>query len=687
MLLVPRVRYTSETTDQKWHRDHVGVDIAAPFPTPLPPFEWPQLIAKLVVSGQDCCHSLAVDPSQVQPPFASNMTTETQSRKVSPSAELSCRRSVAKSLYVVVNNAAFEAANDVSGSVVITPPSGDVLAKLRFTCNDLTKSNLRTHLIHSNCPALKTRFISVFDDEGAYGLFSRQGRANSGAEVALRANPFWTVGPNSNEPTGYHATKLVLDSSTLQAGWMDTPSGRLPVWFEHDDPPLVPGGMLNITAHATRSLHASLWVCIDEIRDIFQLRPNEGEKGEWLACGSIPRSMVTARVMLQHHRRRPDLAHPVPREPEVPSRDGSVKSIRSISSEEQQEHTKMQILRNKAAREELRALAVTARPSPRRESPLLRQAVKNRRVLAPPKNFESYTDVDQTALKPNGRSHVVKVISNAEAKPQQRTNLSPIDSTKDHDTSSHYISVRSPKLREELEQLQDSTSAERPTKAKHVGHRIPGKPTKKQMKPVSPHNAGILYDRSVGGSSPDRKRDVAAVQVSGQALYKSCEIGFVAEKANIASLARNHHTVPNTVFCSKGLLRVQAEQRTAESRPLGPREEAKPAPKAEPEDILDYALDVVSSVLDEITQHTIEHSSLELSLSNKRSISGHALSMIDKEPTAGESMSDYEADVSDNQGSALKRTAGGRTRRRSPHSRLTTPLSMYDVGSRTPTVG
>lgn len=83
----------------------------------------------------------------------------------SPVRELSARRSAAECLYIIVDNVLF-ATVDHKNRSVIKPETGDLRAKLDFMCKDLTREDLRTHLIHSNCSALSTKFISVFEDEG-----------------------------------------------------------------------------------------------------------------------------------------------------------------------------------------------------------------------------------------------------------------------------------------------------------------------------------------------------------------------------------------------------------------------------------------------------------------------------------------------------------------------------------------
>lgn len=155
-----------------------------------------------------------------------------------------------------------------------------------------------------------------------------------------------------------HATKLIIDTSKLQAGWIDTHLGRVPVWLEHGELPKVPKGVLYMTSEGVEAFDASIWICVEEVRDFFRLRPHHGQKGEWLACGSVPKSMVAAQVVMNDYQRKIYATQEV-------RRSSSIGSMRSISSDEQEKHLKREIARNKAAE---------------KVKPLLKQAVENRKV-------------------------------------------------------------------------------------------------------------------------------------------------------------------------------------------------------------------------------------------------------------------------------------------------------------------
>ena len=190
----------------------------------------------------------------------------------------------------------------------------------------------------------------------------------------MRAPPFCTSDMTKNNLTVPHATKLIIDTSKLQPGWIDRPWDRVPVWLEQGELPKVPKGVLYITSEGLKAFDASIWICLAEVREHFELRSHHGMKGEWLACGFVPRSMMAAQVVLCDYQRKPGLAH------HVPKRRGSAWSIRSISSNEQEEHIKEQIARNKASRESLRSNSAPRKNYDDRAGQLLRQAVKNRHV-------------------------------------------------------------------------------------------------------------------------------------------------------------------------------------------------------------------------------------------------------------------------------------------------------------------
>lgn len=171
-----------------------------------------------------------------------------------------------------------------------------------------------------------------------------------------------------------HTTRLIIDTSKLHAGWIDTPVGRVPVWLEHGELPKVPKGVLYMTPEGIEAFDASIWICLAEVRGFLGMKPHHGEKGEWLACGHIPRSMMQAQVVLHGYQRRPELAH------RVPKRRNFAASIRSFSSDEQERHMVEQIARNKASKEELRSKSASKKHGHNKAGSLMKQAAEHSQV-------------------------------------------------------------------------------------------------------------------------------------------------------------------------------------------------------------------------------------------------------------------------------------------------------------------
>lgn len=245
-----------------------------------------------------------------------------------------------------------------------------------------------------------------------------------------------------------HATKLILGTTNLAAGWVDHALGKIPIWLEHGPLPKVPRGVLYMTPEGVEAFDASVWICLAEVRDIFRLKPHHGEKDEWLACGKISRSMVEARVISY------DLRLHI--QPVLERRS----SIRSISSEEQERHVKEQIARNRASREDLRAKLAVKQQGREITNPLLKQATENSQVWCLPRACEEATDIVRKARKGTEREMVVETPQ--DVKLNRRVSLpSPLSRSRSiHEDENRYASVRSPKLRQALERNRAQKSKE-----------------------------------------------------------------------------------------------------------------------------------------------------------------------------------------------------------------------------------
>ena len=253
-----------------------------------------------------------------------------------------------------------------------------------------------------------------------------------------------------------HPTKLIIDTSNLHAGWIDTPLGRIPVWLEHGGLPKVPRGVLYMTPEGVEAFDASIWICIAEVRNILGLKPYHGEEGEWLACGYIPRSMVEAQVVLHNYQRqKPSSVQ------SVVKRRGST---RSVSLEEQEEHVKEQIARNKISREDLRSTMSSKKQGHDKSNSLLRKATKNRQVSCALTDHENYSHKTKDAFKQSGGGQASetslgtseRVLSLRQRATFPKSSAAIEERTGVCEDRARFASIRSAKLREALERNQAS---------------------------------------------------------------------------------------------------------------------------------------------------------------------------------------------------------------------------------------
>ncbi|KAF1354278.1 hypothetical protein EJ07DRAFT_158674 [Lizonia empirigonia] len=348
----------------------------------------------------------------------------TSSASFSPAVAISSRRQLPDHLYVVVDDVAFPTISPPDGSLV-TPAPGDFHTKQQFACEYITYDRLRAHFRHRSSSTRKSCFISTFESEGTYPA-KLQAETDNSQEIALKSPPFCASGMTRKRFVVPHPTKLIINTSKLHAGWIDTSLGRLPVWLEHGELPKVPKGVLYMTPEGVEAFEASIWICVAEVRSVLGLKPHHGHQGEWLACGHIPRTMVGAQVVLQEYQRQEN----APLQPAL--RKGG--SIRSISSEEQEDHIKRQIARNKASRENLQTIPLPKKQGRDKGNSLLRKATENRQ------------------LPGRGDSEA------ADSSPAPSESV--IENRVDQDSAYRYASVRSSKLREALERNQASKSSE-----------------------------------------------------------------------------------------------------------------------------------------------------------------------------------------------------------------------------------
>jgi hypothetical protein len=441
---------------------------------------------------------------------------------------------------------------------------------------------------------------------------------------------------------------------------------------------MIPKNALYMKVEAIDAIDVSIWICLDEVRDIFGLQDDEGQKGEWLACGFIPSSMIAAQVILQDYEIRPDMAQTVHKGSSVMSRSGSVGSIKSISSKEQEEHIRVQILRNRASREDLRrAKAASKRPNHIRGQTVLRQAINNNQVSIVRNIWFKHTNADKITSGKDKKSEVPRQPSNTRAahvepRDEAASLVSNADLIERLAGPSLYASIRSPILREALERKKPSISTENVFSIK--GTRLP-----ESQKTTERCEDSDLED-----------------QLRGLSLVGDCVDHPESRDSEVESLAQetdDSDLLPH----SERLRRARAGKRKADFYTLGqnPRLElgvtieAESESKSDTESIMGSTLDLIITILDELgrRRERRKRSAAPVpSLWNEGEIRpGYSSCSVDEETSTAEEVFGYEADISDSYSSVLGCTPLRRTRR-SAHSRLTTPLGLYKPGHK-PTRG
>lgn len=221
----------------------------------------------------------------------------------------------------------------------------------------------------------------------------------------------------------------------------------------------------------------------------------------------------------------------------------------------------------------------------------------------------------------------------------------------------------------------------------------------KRKDSLSPQMSSESLSPECASEGPSDQQEVAVgVHLCEPLLYRGSDDDLVSGDSEILPVVSDTDENSDSLPYSERLCRARAGKKKFGFYALGhdpgleadANTEAGPGSGEETRNILNAAPDMsdVYSVLDELAQSKLEFTLLEPALpSEGKSISGNAPSITDEYPLVREQMSDYEADVSDAQISASEHALGGRTRRRSPHSRLTTPLRMYATSPRKSTVG
>ncbi|CAO2653689.1 Nn.00g031000.m01.CDS01 [Neocucurbitaria sp. VM-36] len=218
-------------------------------------------------------------------------------------------------LYMLVDDATFPTVSGLDSNSTTTEKSS-YFSKRRFAWNDITKERLKIHLKRQNLKLEATSFVSAYENEA----------------TAMKFPPFSST--SSIKKGTQKVMKLIIDTKGLVPAWATTTAAtHIPIWIEQGALPKVPRGVLYMTTEGFDSFEASAWICLDEVRAMFDLNENGGEKGEWLACGYIPRERVCGQVVLHDVRTR-EKRFPNEREEEVSKTKKKKKDRKETHQEE-----------------------------------------------------------------------------------------------------------------------------------------------------------------------------------------------------------------------------------------------------------------------------------------------------------------------------------------------------------------
>lgn len=144
-----------------------------------------------------------------------------------------------------------------------TSSTHDILAPRPFTLNDITSTQIRSHLSSQSILSHTSPFLSTHP-------YPSQALAC----LPLDRNP-------GKHPSTIDVVKI--DASKIRPAWTVMHEGdKVPIWVEQDTSGQSPGG---------KAFEPSYWICVDEVTDVFDLEHGMGS-GEWLACGRVPARMI-----------------------------------------------------------------------------------------------------------------------------------------------------------------------------------------------------------------------------------------------------------------------------------------------------------------------------------------------------------------------------------------------------------
>ncbi|CAG5152916.1 uncharacterized protein ALTATR162_LOCUS2961 [Alternaria atra] len=136
----------------------------------------------------------------------------------------------------------------------------DIHSSKEFNYDALNKSSIEAHFQRN----VASSFISLYETE----------------DTASRKRPHTEKVRGKSQP--YDAVKVEIDTTGMTPAWICVEYGvHIPVWFEQQ-------------SRQSEDVHNGeiLWFCLEEVKAVFLMDNGLGEKGEWLACGSIPQGRV-----------------------------------------------------------------------------------------------------------------------------------------------------------------------------------------------------------------------------------------------------------------------------------------------------------------------------------------------------------------------------------------------------------
>jgi hypothetical protein len=138
----------------------------------------------------------------------------------------------------------------------------DIFAPANFNWSDVTKANISAHLHNA---LASSPFLTAYS-------------------TATKAFKSLLISAEDTNIVGKLSTRALVPATAYT-----TRDQEIPVWIEQGPLPRLPAGVLYVSTKGFEAFKSSLWICVDELRDLSGL---EGFEGVWLACGGVSGRMV-----------------------------------------------------------------------------------------------------------------------------------------------------------------------------------------------------------------------------------------------------------------------------------------------------------------------------------------------------------------------------------------------------------